>query len=77
METTCYYYIDDRRWRYKIRAGLGHDCWKAFYAKPGKNYHACRQFEWRGSFGAAQADLDRYAAIKKWHKIFTDKEEEV
>ena len=43
MEKTVY--IDNRGWRYKVMAGLGHDTFKARYRKPEKNgYHCCRQF---------------------------------
>lgn len=62
-------YTDGRGWTYKVRPGLGHDCWKGFYAKPGKGYHACRQLKWHDNAADAEADLKAYAAAKGWDSI--------
>lgn len=71
-------YMDSRGWIYKV-AGIGGDIFKARYCKPNKKiayqtYHCCRQFEWRSSFIAAQADLDAYAQQHGWKKIFGERE---
>lgn len=64
-------YRDNRGWEYYVRAGLGQDCFKPFYLKPGKSGggHGCRNFEWRKTFDEAQADLNRYAKKNRWAEV--------
>lgn len=62
---------DERGWSYFVRGGLGEPTpYKAFYKKEWKkNAHGCRALEYRDSFWAAQADLNRYASRKGWTVI--------
>ena len=63
-------YIDDRGWTYHVRAGIGKNCFKAFYCKPDKTpwprERAYRNTPWRETANQAQEDLDKLAREKGW-----------
>jgi hypothetical protein len=61
---------DERGWIYFVRSGLGVSTFKAFFRKPGKSgSHGCRMTEWRGTFSAAQEDLNWLAKKKGWKEV--------
>lgn len=60
-------YTDDRGWRYKVMPGIGSDCFKARYSKPGQSgWKGLAAVPWRTSFDEAQADLNALAEKKGW-----------
>lgn len=60
-------YEDERGWKYFVRSGIGKDCFKAFYRKPGcKKEVGYKNLAWRNGFDKAQADLNMLAEKKGW-----------
>lgn len=69
-------YEDERGWRYKVRAGLGGNAYKIFYAKPGKNYHGLGVAIWQHTREAAAEDLEAYAKRKNMTLVLGEKEDD-
>lgn len=72
-ESACRFvkrYIDARGWKYKVRAGIGMNTFKAAYQKPEKHgdtgWKGVASLPWRETFDEAQADLNRLADAKGW-----------
>lgn len=63
-------YMDERGWVFFVRSGIGENCYKAFYRKPGsKKEKGCSMVAWQPTFTAAQIDLDQLAKKKNWQEV--------
>lgn len=60
-------YTDVRGWQYKVMPGIGADCFKAKYRKPGQSrWRDLSSVQWRKTFDEAQSDLNMLAEKKGW-----------
>ncbi len=63
-------YKDARGWLYKVMPGIGGNCYKARYQKPGlSGWKTCKALPWRKTEKAAQSDLDDMAMRKRFFLI--------
>ena len=60
-------YEDSRGWLYRVMTGVGESNYKARYRKPGTcSWKCCRTLPWQRTAEAAQTDLDKMAARKRF-----------